>query len=251
MSIFLTGERPVLTAMLRARSTEALIEEVKLALDEGCEAFGFQIEALPPEYKKPSEFRKVIAAMGDKPAYVTNYRRCNNQKELTDERLAEQLLELLDCGAVLIDVFGDIFDPTPGEITWNEAAAERQTRLIEEIHRRGGEVLMSSHVLRFAPTDEVTAIANAHKARGADISKIVTNADNDAELAENFSITMKLKRELGIPSLFLCNGSDWKRHRLYAPPLGSCMFLCVPGEPSANNNQPPLKKARAVLELLS
>lgn len=47
-----------------------------------------------------------------------------------------------------------------------------------------------------------------HKRRGADISKIVTAAENMEQQIENLRITNLLKQELGIPFLFLSGGES-------------------------------------------
>lgn len=95
------------------------------------------------------------------------------------------LLEGLRMGGTLADVMGDVFDRSPDELTRKPEAINRQKKLIDEIHEMGKEVLMSSHVLRYAAAEEVLEIAYEHQKRGADISKIVTAANNEDEEAEN------------------------------------------------------------------
>ena len=129
----------------------------------------------------------------------------------------------------------------------NKQAIEEQTRLIDEIHRRGGEVLMSSHVLRYVPKEVVLTIAEQHKARGADVSKIVTEANNVSELNHNFEIQLLLESRLGIKHLFLCNGTHCRKHRLLAPLLGSCLFLTTENA-KAGQNQPTVAEAIRILK---
>ena len=68
--------------------------------------------------------------------------------------------------------------------------------------------------------------ALAQQARGADIAKIVTFANSEAEEMENLRITTLLKQELKIPFLFL-SGGECHRHRRLGGILGNCMVLCV------------------------
>ena len=75
-------------------------------------------------------------------------------------------MELADCGATLCDVMGDYFDPCEGELTMNEEAVKKQMALIDALHARGAEVLMSSHVLKFTPAERVLEIAREHERRG-------------------------------------------------------------------------------------
>jgi len=251
---FLRQNRTTFTMMLRCRTLETLQKEITDGLVYQPDAFGFQMEGLSAENKTAAFFDGVFSAMDGKPVYITNYHRSNSDKTLTDEVLVEQLFCTLEsakkyCSAVLIDLMGNLFDrEAEGEISWNPAVAERQSKLIDEIHANGGEVLMSSHVLKYLPTDDVLAIANAHKERGADIAKIVTSAGNNAELEENFRTTIAL-RSLGLPSLFLCNGSHCNLHRMLGPALGSCMFLCT-GDNVAKNPQPKIKLVNELYDAL-
>lgn len=240
-------DKPVLTAMLLSRDPDAIIAEIKDILAAGTDAFGFQIEHMKPEHKTKEVFRRIFDAMEGKPAYVTNYRRGNNQPELSDDDLAEQLLDMLDSGATLLDIPGDMFCPAPLEMTYDETAIKKQMALIDEIHARGGEVLMSSHMLKFMPKADVYAAAKEQARRGADISKIVTNADTMEELNENREISIGLHRECPVPFLFLCNGKTCRKHRLYGPALGSNLFLCIEDSRWHGQNQPALGDAKRII----
>ena len=163
--------------------------------------------------------------MKNRPVYVTNYRTVNNRGK-TDEELAQGLLELAESGATLCDVMGDLYCKNPLELTDDPSAICRQMELIEELHGRGVEVLMSSHILKFTSAEQVLAVAREQKHRGADIIKIVTRADTMEEQIENLRITDVLKRELGAPFLFL-SGNECSIHRRLGLKLGCCMALCV------------------------
>ena len=154
-----------------------------------------------------------------------NYRIGEN-KGKSDDVLATELIELAECGATLCDVMGDYFDACEGELTMNEKAVEKQMKLIGELHARGAEVLMSSHVLKYTPAERVLEIALEHQRRGADICKIVTSADTMEQQIENLRIVNMLKEKLDIPFLFLSGGESRILRRLSAS-LGSCMSLCV------------------------
>lgn len=247
MSIFLNSDRPVITAMLKSYEIPALLEEIESAGKQGAEAFGFQIDFLDPKDRTRQNFTDIFQAMGDKPAYVTNYVRGNRSaKPQSDEELMEELLVALDCGGKLCDIRGDMFCRSQYEITSNDAAVEKQKEVIREVHRMGGEVLMSSHVLEFTDKARTLEIAEMHRERGADISKIVTVADSEEELLENLEISLMLKRKLSIPSLFLCNGSHCYKHRRLGPVLGSCMFLTIENSRKAEP-QPYIIEAQKIL----
>ena len=243
---FLVSGRPTVTAMLRSTTLEGLLSEIERVKEEGTDAFGFQIDLLRVEDRSPEAYRAIFGAMSA-PCYTTNYARPNFDR-FDDEELTRELLLALECGATLLDIRHDLYDRQPDELSYDPVAVERQKALIEEIHARGGEVLMSAHVLRYQTPEQVLAIAKEQKARGADIAKIVIDANNDEELAECFRASLLLKSELGIPCLFLCNGTHCIRHRRLAPAVAGDMFLVV--EPNLRKeNQPPIDLAKDVLRL--
>lgn len=129
-------------------------------------------------------------------------------------------------GATLIDVMGDLYSKHPEELTDDETAIKKQMDLIDKLHSLGAEVLMSSHLCKYAPAERVLEIAIEQKRRGADIIKIVTAANTMEQQIENLRITDLLKRELGAPFLFL-SGGECSIHRRLGIKLGCCMSLCV------------------------
>lgn len=248
MKTFLKSERPMITGMLKSNNKRDILAEIQRIRADGAEAYGFQIENLDDECKSRENLKEIFDAMRDKPIYCTNYMRGNRTENISWDMLREQLLIAVELGATLIDIPADMFDSSDMELSMNKRAIEEQIRLIEEIHHRGGEVLMSSHVLRYVPKEVVLTIAEQHKARGADISKIVTDASSEEQLNENFTISCMLERELGIKHLFLCNGTHCKMHRRIAPILGSCMFLATENAVTGQN-QPTVAEAQLAISL--
>ena len=244
---FLQKNRPTLTAMLKSSTTEGILGEIEAMLGQGTDAFGFQIEQMKPEERRAENYKKIFSAMRGKPAYVTNYIRGNSVPH-TDEELTEELYVAVECGAKLIDVRCDLFDRQPDEYTFNETAIARQKKIIEKLHAMGAEVLMSTHIFHFVPSEEVLKIALSQQERGVDIVKIVTMANSEEELMDNLKTTVTLKEKLSVPSLFLCNGTHCKKHRILGPVLGSDMFLAVENS-RTEDNQPTLKRAKEILTL--
>ena len=74
----------------------------------------------------------------------------------------------------------------------DEEAIAKQIELIDRIHKKGGQVIMSSHVNKFMTEERVLRIAREHKRRGADISKIVSHGSSMEEQMENLRITAVL-----------------------------------------------------------
>lgn len=239
---FLGQNRPLNTCMIQIDTVAEARDLARTAAFDGCDAYGFQLEQIPVAERTEKKIKSIFAQMGGRPIYVTNYRKHANG-DASDDELLDGLLTMRHWGATLLDIMGDFYDPTPGELTMNPAAIARQKEAIARIHAAGGEVLMSSHVLKFTPAEEVLRIALAHQARGADIAKIVTAADSDEEELENLRITALLKRELAIPFLFLSGGTHNQRHRLFGPMFGCAMWLTVPEHHRCSTKSQPLCRA--------
>ncbi len=241
---FLKNDKPILTTMVQADNPDRIKELMDKSLLEDAEAFGMQFERLEREYRN-KEVYKELFSYTDLPVYVTNYRMGKNEGK-TDDVLAEELLELADCGATLCDVMGDLFDKQPDEVALDDKAIERQIKLIEDLHKKGAEVLISSHIYTYTPAERVLEIALEHQRRGADISKIVTGADTMEQQLENLKIINLLKENLQIPFLFLAGGECHILRRIGGE-LGCCMYLCVyEYDELATPSQPLLKNVKAI-----
>ncbi|MBQ3054973.1 MAG: type I 3-dehydroquinate dehydratase [Oscillospiraceae bacterium] len=217
-------QESLLTVMVQAETPERIEQLIDNSLPLGAQAFGMQFCRLKPEFRTAETYRRLFS-YAKKPVYVTNYRLGYNEGK-SDEQLAEELLELADCGADICDVLGDLFDPQPDELAVNDVAIQKQMQLIDALHKRGATVLLSSHVLKFTPYERVLEIAQEQKRRGADICKIVTGADTMEQQLENMDIIRRLHKEFSHPFLFLCIG-ECDRLRKAGGMLGNCMDLCV------------------------
>ena len=246
---FLNYEKPLLVSMVQAYNPDRIKALIDASIPEGAEAIGMQFCKLKAEYRNEKTYRELFAYT-DLPVYVTNYRNRISNIGKSDDVLAAELIELAECGATLCDVMGDYFDACEGELTMNKDAIKKQIRLIDELHGRGAEVLMSSHVLKFTPAERVLEIAREHERRGADICKIVTGAENTAQQIENLRIINLLKENLKIPFLFLAGG-ECRILRRIGGSLGCCMYLCVHEyDELATKSQPLLRDMKILRELL-
>ena len=247
---FLTYERPLLTCMVQADNPDRIKELIDLSRPEGAEAFGMQFCQMKEEYRNKKTYRELFEYASPLPVYVTNYRNHLSNAGKSDDVLAAELVELAECGATLCDVMGDYFDLCEGELTMDEEAVKKQMKLIDELHKRGAEVLMSSHVLKFTPAERVLEIAREHERRGADICKIVTDAENTEQQIENLRIINLLKKNLKIPFLFLAGG-ECRLLRRIGGSLGCCMYLCVHEyDELATKSQPLLSDIRVIREFI-
>lgn len=247
---FFNNDKATLTVMVQANNPDRIKKLMDKSIPEGAEAFGIQFEQLESRYKTNKIYKELFAYAKDKPLYVTNYRLARNEGK-TDEQLAEELLELADNGADLCDMMGDYFDKQPGEMTYDKTAVKKQKALIEDLHKKGAKVLMSSHILKFTPADKVLKIALEHQSRGADISKIVVGAENREEELENLKIIDMLKRELSIPFLLLSSG-ECRILRRIGGELGCCMYLCVyEYDELATPQQPLLRNIKLIRDAIN
>ena len=243
---FLKYDKEKLTVMIQARKPDRIKELIDKSLPEGAEALGIQFEKLNEEYQTPENYKDLIDYAKDKPVYATFYRNRQGAETRTDEQLGEEILKVAECGATLCDVMGDLYDKQPDEVAVSEDAIKKQMQLIDELHKKGAEVLMSSHTFVFTSAERVLEIAEEHQRRGADISKIVTGADTEEQQLENIKIVNLLKKNLKIPFLFISVGES-RILRKIGGELGNCMTLCVyEHDDMSTQEQPLLKNAIAI-----
>ena len=224
-STFLNHEKALIIAMVQAYTPNRVKELMDACFIEGAEGFGMQFCRMKNQYKNKETYKDLFNYAKGLPIYVTNYRQGENEG-LSDEKLAEGLIELAECGATLCDVMGDMFDRQEDEMAKDEKAIQKQMNLIDRLHNAGAEVLMSSHIMKFTKAERILEIALEHQRRGADICKIVVGADNMEEQIENLRIINLLKENLKIPFLFLCGGESHIIRRIGGE-LGCCMYLAV------------------------
>ncbi len=222
---FLKYEKPLFTSMILESDPNKTLNYINKAAKNGAEAIGLQLCYLNNEAQNEEAFRRIISAAGDLPTYVTYYRGRSNEGK-SDDEIAEGLVTLAKCGATLCDIVGDLYDKQEDQMARNSEAIKKQMLLVDRIHEAGGEVLMSSHVLKFTPAERVLEIALEQQRRGADVCKIVTGATSHEEEIENLRIVTLLKKELKIPFLYL-SGGECRILRRIGPMLGCCMWLCV------------------------
>lgn len=243
---FLKYEKPLLTSMVLAENPDRVKYLMDKSREDGAEAFGIQIERMSKEYRNTDTYREIFSYAKDIPFYVANYRKVSNEGK-TDDELAEELLEMAECGATLLDVMGDYYDIQPDEVAVDENAIRKQMELIDKLHEKGAEVLMSSHVRKFTPAERVLEIALEHQRRGADICKIVVGAENMEQQIENLRIINMLKEKLDIPFLFLSVGSCSGIMRRIGGEIGCCMYLCVYEQDDLSiKTQPLIKNVKAI-----
>lgn len=245
MKKFSESKIPFLTAMFGAKTDDEFIDLIKKSNSQGAEAFCLLMQGIDPAFKNKESYKRIFDASEGKPIYVTNYIRGNSEEDKSDDRLAEELIEMLICGADMIDVRADMFLPSADEFTKDAAAVKKQADFISEIHNMDGEVIMSTHIFEYRSPSQVLEIAKHQLERGADIAKVVTVADSLKELDDAFETVFLLKKELEKPFLYLCNGSHCIKHRNIGPLLGTKFYLCLENS-NTGGPQPTIEKAKLI-----
>ena len=236
---FLNTNTPFITEMVQVPTAKQAELKIRNAIADGATAIGFQMQVLEKQFRTEEILTSIFDVAEDKPIYFTNYRSGLNTG-MCDDELMNGLFLGLKCGATLVDVMGDTFCPALEELTTNEEAIKKQMQFIDEIHKKGGEVLMSSHVYEFRPAERVLEMAVEQQRRGADIVKIVTGANTQEEELKNLDICRLLKQELKVPFLFLSGGKYSYLHRTIGPALGVNMWLCFREYDETTYPGPPL-----------
>lgn len=247
---FLQGAtRPLMVAMITERTPEACIASMRNAIYDGADAFGVMLGCLEARYRGRAELEQMFAYAADKPILVMHYRHAGSG--LSDDDLVASLRLAVEAGASMVDIMGDMYDPSPLELATSPATVDKQRRLVDDIHAMGGAVLMSSHTWVYMTAEETIAHAQALASRGADMVKIAMCAHDEDQLLEVIRTTVLLKRELDVPFLHVCMGQYGKMHRVISAVLGSSLVLCVPQyTATSHREQPLLRAAKAVLDNL-
>ncbi len=244
---FFRDNRPVIAGIMGGRTPQELIANARNAEADGARGITVDLADLQPEFRNRASLQTVIEAV-NLPFMFYAYRK-NRNDGADDEPRQEVLLAAAEAGAAMIDVMGDLYDPSPLEITRDPRAIDKQKRLIEQIHAKGADVVISSHTQCPMTTEQVLEHLRETGSRGADVVKIVTTADTADELAEAFRTTMVLKRELGKPFIHLCGGTFSRPHRLLGLSLGVSIAFAVHGyDPRYGFGQPTIRDMKAVLD---
>lgn len=261
----------VCCVLIEDPTPEALLRTIKLAEYDGADAFILEMQSLDPEFVNPSSLAPVFDAT-TRPIF-TCYRRYSLRGrdmlyvETNEEQRMQAQLDLLEIGSMGFDMELDTFDAQPGpqsgsvewkryiydrdsaprEITTEPRAVERQMRLIEEAHRRGGEVMASSHALTRLSPQATLDIGQLAVARGADAVKIVRFCADDDDVVESLAATVLLKQRLNVPFVVMAHGEYGKLTRALSPLLGSMLvFARQDYRPGSFMDQPPVRAMRTL-----
>jgi len=244
---FLNKPYPVITGIMAGQTPQELIAESRNSEFDGAQGIAISLSDLKTEFRNPESLKSIVDSVNL--PFMFYFYRDDKWNDSSDDARQELLLAAADVGAAMIDVMGDLYDPSPMEITRDQIAIDKQKRLIDKIHAKGADVVISTHMSCSRTTEQVIEHMCALATRNPDVVKIVTGVNTEDELAEAFRTTMALKRELKKPFIHLCNGKFSRPHRFIGPTLGvSILFAVHRYEARYGMTQPTIQAMKAVLD---
>jgi len=258
---------PALAGVIREKTELAAIAEIRNCLFDGADMIDLHLSCL--ERTDVESLQKVIRS-SRLPVLALNYNRtCEWQNAGYEEpERVESLLRAVDAGAAGIDMQGYTFHSpsktdfcgedrysftkgNPREIVTDPDIIARQCALIEQVHERGAEVLLSCHPGVVMDHTQVVELALFLEQRGPDIIKIVTPAKTEADLAESMRTMIALKQEVRTPVAYHANGAAGRFSRIMNPALGGQIAFCISRyTESSTMGQIDLRTARAAIDSL-
>ena len=248
MNRFFEHKKAMITLLCCPESIEAAQALVLAAEADGADGIAVELTKLPPEQRTREKFRAVMDSV-QLPFMFVDYRN-DIFFGADDEARQKYLLLAAEAGAEVIDVMGDLYDPSPLELTCDPVAIRKQKQLIGKIHDLGAKVIMSSHMPDAERSaEEVLDHLREQSSRGADMLKIVVGMHHEAALVEGVRTLLLLRRELDKPFVFLGSGKYSRFIRYIGPKLGAAVEFAVHDyDPGKIYTQPTIRSFRGVLD---
>jgi len=261
--------QPFILTVLGDSNPADLIRTIRISDYDGTDAYELNLMNMDRRYLNEKDLKAVFRSTL-KPIMVCFYRwDYHKHIDIPEEERVRLQIEAVRWGAAAMDLEGDSFDPIPGPDEWTEAARKyaitlgskprdlsmkpeaikRQKEIIAEVHRLGGEVLMSAHTRVRLSVDESVRIAKEMESRGPDMVKVVKVDTSFEELLDTMRATVEMKKVLKVPFFMMSHGDHSKIGRVVCPMLGS--MLAVATQPVSTGGfplQPPIRCMKAALE---
>lgn len=234
---------PVLAGVVREETTNAAIAEIKNCLYDGADMIDLHMSCLADS--SVENLKKIIDASA-LPILALNYNRTGAWEDagLSEEDRVASFLRAVDAGAAGIDMQGYTFhEPSrdafcgedkysftkgnPKEVVTDTAIIDKQCELIEKVHAKGAEVLLSCHPGIPMSCQQVVDLALFLEKRNPDIIKIVTIAETEEDLLESFKTMVALKKEVKTAISYHAGSKPGFLSRIVNPMLGGHMIFCV------------------------
>ena len=256
---------PAVAGVIREQTTKAAIAEIKNCKLHGADMIDLHLSCL---HDSSTEEVKKIVNSTPLPILALNYNQYADWSAhgFTEEERVQSFLDAVDAGVAGIDMQGYTFHApskqgfcgedkysftrdNPKEVVTDPEVIQRQCDFIEEVHRRGAEVLLSCHPGVVMNTRQVVELALFLEQRKPDIIKIVTKANTREDLEESIRTMMVLKKELKTPVSYHTNGKAGTLSRILNPVLGGQIAFCVDRySASSTMEQIDLQTARSIVD---
>ena len=259
---------PVLAGVVREQNAAAAIAEIRNCIYNGAGMIDLHLSCLEDSSTKTLEG---IVQKCKLPILALNYNQTFTKANagLSEEERVASLLRAVDAGAAGIDMQGYTFDAPsksafcgedrysftagkPKEVVTDPAVIEKQCALIEEVHAKGAEVLLSCHPGIHLNSTQLVDLALFYEERKPDMIKIVSIANTEEEMLESIKAMLLLKKEIKTPVTFHAGGKAGALTRIINPMLGGQIMFCVDHyKESSTMDQLHLATARRIVDDLS
>ncbi len=238
--------RPFIVCVIHDDETDAAVQTIRAAERDGADAFELNLPRLG--YPSPEHLAPIFAAT-NRPVF-TSCRRAPftdvygpcayRPREMPDEQRMNLQLDALAYGSAGIDMELDTFDAhpapppdgpeilaragqvdAPAEITENPDAVARQRAMIDRVHTRDREVVMSCHAAQVLSSAEAMRIGRMMADRGADLTKIVGVSRGIDDVPDLLRANLSLAAVMSVPYTLMSVGREARLGRFLAPLLGS------------------------------
>lgn len=267
---FVNNKMPILAAVIRERTPRDAIAEIKNYAINGAQVADLHLSCLDEQYRN-IECISQIVNQSSLPILGLNYNQAPDWTvtETSEEERTALLMMSIDAGAAGIDMQGYTFDrPShfafnddfahldysfiknkPREVVVDPKIIEKQCDLIEQIHFKGAEVLLSNHLLIPMKTDELVELCLFLEKRKPDMIKIVTQCETDEDMLESFRSMLTIKKEIKTPVTLFSNGATSPLTRIINPMLGGALVFTSNGFNARSNfTQMDLTTIKQVLD---
>ncbi|MEK7826184.1 MAG: type I 3-dehydroquinate dehydratase, partial [Thermodesulfobacteriota bacterium] len=181
-------KQPLICTIISDPTPAEIVRTMILSDFDGTDAYEINLMILDKKYWNEKDMGNIFKSTA-KPVLVCNYRwDYDKHLDMNEEERIQLLINMVKWGASGIDLEADAFDPSTGPLEWTEEARQytlnrkskprdwttnadaiaRQKEVITEIHKDGGEVLMSAHTRVHLPVETAVSFAKEMEARGAD-----------------------------------------------------------------------------------
>ena len=256
---------PALAGVVKAKSTQGAIAEIKNCMYDGATMIDLHLPCL--ENRGQEELKRIIGSTR-LPVLALNYNNTYDGGDagFNEETRVQSLLDAVRAGAAGIDMQAytyhlpsktgfcgeDKYSFTKGgpkEVVTDEALIAKQCALIKQVHSMGAEVLISCHPDIAMSCEQVVELALFLEKRKPDIIKIVSRANDQEDLLESIRTMLVLKKEGQTPVSSPASGEAGRLSRILNPILGGQIAFCIDRYNEASvMEQLDLRTAKAVVD---